>query len=320
VLTFPTHERWESGLALTGHRFWAVRAQGIKDWDRTYAPLPENYVLLDPNKGNNQLPAEIDFDVVLSQNKFGQFQIAKSIADQLHLPLVSIEHTLPMPNWGQEVLDQLKAMRGNVNLFISAYSRAKWGWADKEAGYVHHGVDTDIFKPTTPYDKRHSRVLSVVNDWINRDWCCGFRLWQETVRGLEVQVVGKTPGLSEPARDVYELRDFYAEAGIFLNTSTVSPVPTALLEAMSAGCAVVSTNNCMIPEVINSGENGLLGNTAEDLRRHLDFLLMNPDARAKLGAAARKTIEDHFGMKKFVDSWDMVLRFAANLPFKGFNR
>lgn len=32
ILTAPTHERWESSLALTGHRFWAVRSGNVKDW------------------------------------------------------------------------------------------------------------------------------------------------------------------------------------------------------------------------------------------------------------------------------------------------
>ena len=30
ILTFPTHERYESMLAKTGHNFYAYRAEGIK--------------------------------------------------------------------------------------------------------------------------------------------------------------------------------------------------------------------------------------------------------------------------------------------------
>ena len=33
ILTFPTHERYESMLAKTGHNFYAYRAEGIKDWN-----------------------------------------------------------------------------------------------------------------------------------------------------------------------------------------------------------------------------------------------------------------------------------------------
>ena len=56
ILTFPTHERYESMLAKTGHNFYAYRAEGIKDWNETYAKMPENYIVLDPELENNQIP------------------------------------------------------------------------------------------------------------------------------------------------------------------------------------------------------------------------------------------------------------------------
>ena len=77
ILTFPTHERYESMLAKTGHTFYAYRAEGIKDWNETYAKLPSNYILLDPALGESQIPDYVDFDLVLSQKKFGQFQVSK---------------------------------------------------------------------------------------------------------------------------------------------------------------------------------------------------------------------------------------------------
>ena len=43
ILTFPTHERYEQGLAQTGHNFYAYRAEGIKDWNPNYGQIPDNY-------------------------------------------------------------------------------------------------------------------------------------------------------------------------------------------------------------------------------------------------------------------------------------
>ena len=166
ILTFPTHERYETGLAKTGHNFYAYRAEGIKDWNETYAPLPENYTLLNPNMGNAQLPTHVDFDLVLSQNKFGQFQKAQELAALLHLPLVSLEHTLPVPEWGDNIMNAVQNMRGNVNIFISSFSIGEWGWEDKQdTAVITHGIDTDLFC-TTDKD-RDQQILSVVNDWIN---------------------------------------------------------------------------------------------------------------------------------------------------------
>mgnify|MGYP003645949100 CR=1 FL=1 len=321
ILTFPTHERYESMLAKTGHNFYAYRAEGIKDWNETYAKLPDNYHLLDPELEGSQIPEYVDFDLILSQNKFGQFQTAIQLSKLLHLPLVSLEHTLPMPQWGEETLAQIREMRGHVNLFISSYSINAWGWQDRnDTQVITHGIDTDLFCPNLKFLKegeRSDEILSVVNDWINRDWCCGFGIWQEVIKGLPYKVLGDTPGLSQPAASTEDLVAAYQDSRIFLNTSTISPVPTALMEAMSCGCAVVSTDTCMIPEVIEHGVNGFITNDKEQMKQHLVDLLNDEDMAREIGDNARQTILKNYSTEQFVDKWQNVLHDAANIVFKG---
>tara|TARA_B100000519_G_scaffold40574_1_gene30454 strand:- start:9591 stop:10610 length:1020 start_codon:yes stop_codon:yes gene_type:complete len=317
ILTFPTHERYESMLAKCGHNFYAYRAQGIKDWNTNYADIPDNYFLLDPDLGEEQIPEYVDFDLVLSQNKFGQFQIAKKLAGMLHLPLVSLEHTLPIPTWGEDVLESTRQMRGHLNLFISRYSIDAWGWQEgKDTLVITHGVDTDLFKPNNEVE-REDHILSVVNDWINRDWCCGFGIWQNVIKGLPFKVVGDTPGLSEPASSTEELVASYQNSRIFLNTSTISPVPTALLEAMSCGCAIVTTATCMIPEIVENGVNGFISNDMDELKEYLVMLLNDEDLAEKMGKAARKTIVDRFSVERFASKWDFILNTASKKVFVG---
>ena len=310
ILTFCTHERYETGLAMTGHNFYAYRAEGIKDWTMDYAPIPDNYTLLDPRLKQNQIPNYVEFDLILSQNKFGQFQVAYPLAQQMQLPLVSLEHTLPMPQWSPQIREQLGNMRGKVNVFISEYSLGRWNWS---AGYsdttvIHHMVDTDLFTPIDPTHTRKSHILSVVNDWVNRDWCCNFKGWQRITKGLPVRVVGDTPGLSKPAPTIEALVNEYQQSLIFINTSTISPVPTALLEAMACGCACVSTATCMIPEVIQNGVNGIISNNEQELRSACEKLLKDPDWAAQLGRAAVETIRTKFNKERFISEWDEVFR------------
>ncbi len=310
ILTCPTHEAYESNLCKTGHNFYAVWTKGIKRWNPSFRAIPENYHLLP----DNIVPDHITFDLVLSQQKFGQFQTLKPIADSLHVPVCSIEHTLPMPNWTEEQLKSLYAMRGDVNLFISEYSMGKWGWQKGEADVVHHGIDTDLFQPA-PNPK--PIILSVVNDWIGRRVICGFDTWQTVTKGLPVFVLGDTKGLSKPAANVEELAKAYQQSRIFLNTSLISPIPTALLEAMSAGCACVSTSNCMIPEIIEHGVNGFISNDERELRGYLELLLKDEAKAKELGDAARKTILDKFSLSSFVNNWDSYLRKTAEVVYKG---
>ncbi len=314
VLAFPTHEAYETGLAKTGHTFWAVRAPGIKNWNTAYRPLPPNYILLNPERGDHQIPPEVDFDLVLSQNKFGQFQKAIEFSRRFQLPLVSLEHTLPVPGWGNGRLRILRQMKGHLNVFISEFSREAWGWEPEDAEVVHHGIDTDTFASSANIVKKPT-VLSVCNDWINRDWCCGFSLWRQVTNGLAVLPIGDTPGLSKPAKSVADLVRHYQEAPVFLNTSLISPVPTSLLEAMSCGVACVSTSNCMLPEIIENGVNGFISNSPQELRQHINRLLVDKELASRLGAAARQTILTKFSQGSFVGKWNEVFERASNIVY-----
>tara|TARA_E500000331_G_scaffold356535_1_gene415165 strand:+ start:4812 stop:5831 length:1020 start_codon:yes stop_codon:yes gene_type:complete len=317
ILTFPTHERYQCNLAKTGHNFYLWQEPGvIKPWVKEYAEVPENTTLLNPSKESDQIPINIDLDVVLSQNKFGQFNIASQIASMLDLPLISIEHTLPMESWNEHQLESLYNMKGNINIFISDYSRGIWGWTQDEADVIHHGVDTDFFCPTESLAKENS-VLSVVNDWINRDWCCGYSLWEQVTgypeSNLPLKVIGDTPGLSEAAQSTGHLAEEYKKSKIFLNTSLISPVPTCLLEAMSCGCAVVSTETCMIPEIITNGQNGFISNDPKKLRSYIDILLKDDEMSKEIGLNARKTIVNNFGLKNFINQWNAAFQKSLEL-------
>ena len=192
ILTFPTHERYESMLAKTGHNFYAYRAEGIKDWNPKNGELPENYILLDPELEERQIPNYVDFDLVLSQNKFGQFQVAHRLAQKMHLPLVSLEHTLPVPEWGDDIMQATRSMRGDINVFISSFSIDSWGWQPfNDTTVITHGVDSSLFRPDDSIE-RENHALSVVNDWINRDWCCGFNIWRRIADKFPTKVVGDT--------------------------------------------------------------------------------------------------------------------------------
>jgi hypothetical protein len=296
-------------MAETGHNFYMWQGKGIKPWKLEYSPIPKGHVLLNSQRENDQIPAHVDIDLVLSQNKFGQFQIAEQISKQLQCPLVSLEHTLPMESWPKAQLVEMRYMRGNINLFISEYSRKKWGWKENEASVVHHGVNTELFSPCLTV-KREPRVLSVVNDWIQRDWCCGFKLWQQITNHPEskmpLQVLGDTPGLSTAAESTEHLIQEYRRSRIFLNTSLISPVPTSLLEAMACGCAVVTTSTCMIPEIIKNGENGYISNDPAQLRQYVNKLLSDEKLATELGMAARETVINNFSLDSFVNKWNEV--------------
>jgi glycosyltransferase involved in cell wall biosynthesis len=291
------------------HTFYLWQGQGIKPWVNRYAQLPQNHILLDGSEG--QIKPDMKFDMVLSQNKFGQFQVAQQIAQRFNIPLISLEHTLPMHTWHKKQIDAMTAMQGSINVFISEYSIKQWGFDPKHPSVriVEHAVDTSVFQPSIYSNQQFGTngVISTVNDWINRDWCCNFSLFKKLVldKGLPYKVVGDTPGFSEPAKDIAELVKHYHDGTVYFNTSTISPVPTAMLEAMACGLPVVSTATCQIPDIIKNEVNGYCSNDEDYLADKLKFCLENPTHPEILEICknAVKTIEERFSIKTHVKKW-----------------
>jgi len=318
ILTFATHERYEYNLCKTGHDFYSL-AIG-KTWDTEYSPIPENYHVI------KDIPNEVDFDIVLSHTACNRYDYAHQLLSGFNMPMdrrtnkiatPSILHVHVLPDVRGNVDEQIssmKAFNSDKTSFISDFSRNAWGYDPKNSTVIEHGIDTDFWKYTGAERKNH--CLSVVNDWPNRDWCCGFNLWKDTIQDVPALVVGKSPGFSFPAQSPEHLRDIYSSSRIFYNTSLHSPVPTVLLEAMSCGCAIVSTATCMIPDIILHGYNGLISNDPNELRYFLNRLLNDEEKARTLGDNARKTIEQKFNLKRFCENWNNLF-YSTIEEYKG---
>lgn len=78
-------------------------------------------------------------------------------------------------------------------------------------------------------------------------------------------------------------------AALVLVPSRYENFPLALLEAMADGCPVVASAVGGVPEIVTDGQDGVLvpAGDADALAAALRSLLSNPEAAARLGAAAR---------------------------------
>ena len=74
ILTFPTHERYQTQLCKTGHEFYEFNLNNQKKWNVSQTPFPSNYYSLP----DNELYSCIGYDFILSQSKFWQFQIGRA--------------------------------------------------------------------------------------------------------------------------------------------------------------------------------------------------------------------------------------------------
>jgi glycosyltransferase involved in cell wall biosynthesis len=113
-----------------------------------------------------------------------------------------------------------------------------------------------------------------------------------------VRFLGAQP--QEVVRESFRRATIFALPSIISGEGDRDGIPTVLMEAMASGTPVVSTFVSGIPELIESGSNGLLvpPNNPLLLADALGQLLNAPELREKLARAARAKMEERFSIEK----------------------
>lgn len=111
-----------------------------------------------------------------------------------------------------------------------------------------------------------------------------------------------------------DIRTLYLKASIFVLSSRYEGFPNVLVEAMSAGCAVIATDCPTGPrEIIRNGQDGILvpREDEEALAFALGRLMLEPENRVQLGIAAR-SVSSRFSEERISGLWLSLLKEAAS--------
>ena len=120
-------------------------------------------------------------------------------------------------------------------------------------------------------------------------------LLQQSIAQFGLENCIRVPGFSNSPEGTLRSARVFA-----LPTLQVEGCPTALIEAMALGLAVVAYDVGGIPEIITSGVNGLLVPAGDALAfaSALVQLLTNAKLNERLGRAARETVLDKFSLQR----------------------
>ena len=135
-------------------------------------------------------------------------------------------------------------------------------------------------------------------------------MWREALRrggaGDSVHFAGRVPDPSS----------FYRAAGIFVLPSRIEGMSNALLEAQSYGLPCVVSDIPGNRAVVADGVNGrcVQAGDARALADAILALLDNPAGRAQLGAAARRSVAENFGLERIADR---LMNLYAGLVTRG---
>lgn len=293
IAVLAGHTPYEILLSETGHNFYSIGGDNVLKWNDLHGVKPYNYT-----ECNESVFRWIDFDLMITHNPLGHAHIWTKYLHKM--PVICIYHTMCPPNFNKSMWNDFP-LNQTTSIFITSFSQIHWGGTGK---VIEHTID-ERFRPLA----KNSSVVTVVNDFVNRDREYGFSLWNHIRQNCnaEFEVYGDTPGLSRGIqRD--ELSQILGRSGIFLSTALSSPISMSVLEAALSGCAIVSTSCNAIPDYFKHGESALLfsPNYPEDAIDHINILQNNRELMLKMGEEARK-VALKMTKEKFLSSWNEVL-------------
>jgi glycosyltransferase involved in cell wall biosynthesis len=194
-------------------------------------------------------------------------------------------------------------------------------YPDIKTVIIPNGIETDRFLPNLP---KARRVLIVTRMFERK----GVQYLIEALKTIdtdfEFHVVGDGPYLDTLknrakdidvnitfhgylANDSEKLKQLYETSRIFVFTSKMENFPIVLLEAMTAGLAIISTEGSGCAEVI--GEAGILipACDAQAIQENLLKLIKDEALCHSLGQAARQRVEDRFSWDAVADQYQFLL-------------
>jgi len=110
-----------------------------------------------------------------------------------------------------------------------------------------------------------------------------------------------------------ELFDLYGSAKIFVFPSIQENFPVVLLEAMAAGCAVVTTSAEGCGEVVGNAGIQLEKGDVNELRKTVEWLIHNEEEIKRLAGLGRERIAN-FAWQNVTAKYDSLFREYASKP------
>ena len=232
-------------------------------------------------------------------------------------PLVYLEHNAPdgdVPHTRHPAAD----VPGVTLVHVTHFNRLMWDAGATPTTVVEHG----IVDPGHRWTGELARAAVVVNDPVRRGRSVGTDLLPGLceagpldVFGMRVDLLPDALGLPEGQLEVHEdlpqdrMHDELARRRVYVHTSRWTSLGLSLLEAMHLGMPVVVLAATEAAVAVPP-EAGVVTTRREVLASSVARFLADRDLAGEAGAAARRHVLTHYGLERFLDDWDRVLRAA----------
>ncbi len=243
-------------------------------------------------------------------------------------------------NWFLRIFEEKMMARSRKLIAVSDFTRREltqyYGIKENKIRVIHNGVDTNKFQPAA--DKRKVKeelgfnpddpaIVSVGRLYARKGLFTLIESMPAVVKKFKnakfiisgkgqsnemAKLIAHAEQLDVKDNIIFtgyfpdkKLPKLYQAADVFAFSTFYEHHPFAVLEALSTGLPVVTTNVGGIPETITDGKNGFMCQpfNAQEFSDRILYLLEHPTEASEMGRLARKTIEQRF-------DWRIVVKDA----------
>jgi hypothetical protein len=304
VLTWHVHGSYLQYLAASSHEFLLPVKEGHPEGYRGRGAVywPDNLVEV----AADEIP-QLDLDVVLFQSHRNYLQDRHELLghDQRELPQVFVEHDPPRehPTDTRHPVDDPDVLL----VHVTAFNALMWDSGRTKTTVIEHGVP---IPEEAPYTGELARGLVLVNHLGRRGRRLGLDVFERVRAQVPLDLVGMGSedlgGLGEVPFD--ELPAFAARYRFLFNPIRYTSLGLAVLEAMALGMPVVALATTEYAVAIEDGVSGYVDTNVDHLVERMLALLGDEELARRLGAGARKRVEQRFSLDRFAGDWDRTLR------------
>jgi hypothetical protein len=343
VLTFRWHVPHQYELYKLPYEFTLLTGLGspmTESWEFGQRPMPPNarFARVDEIDLRSYDFAILHFDenVLAPENTNGVIgpdwgSAFRWFREQVDLPKVAICHGTPQFRGqynfdykGADLLQDIEPERarmveylGDIPVVCNSH-QAQRDWRFRKSRVIWHGFDPAEFPPAT-YQRG---IVSPLGPLVmSRPHYRGYFLYREVFDGCFEELRPETLRVPEPhvaysgnayaAAKYQNYVDELRRYTVYFNPTLRSPMPRARAEPMMCGVVPVSARNHDVDMFIENGVNGFYGESAEELREQLRYLVRTPEAARAMGARARETAMRVFNIERFLGEWAGLVRDVA---------
>ncbi len=201
-------------------------------------------------------------------------------------------------------------------------------WGARRTAIVNNGVDLEHFSPACGPRRQELLFLGSL-DWFPNEDAIHYLVEQVLTRvrklhpAVNMRIVGRRPSaaLREYLRnrrevslwaDVADVRPFiHSAAALLVPLRIGGGTRIKIIEAMAAGCPVISTPVGCEGLNVRHGENILVANDADEFAAAFSSLLKDPPLAARLTANARRLVEREYSWSAAASQLESIWQSTA---------